>query len=299
MTVGVALDQYLLEHVAKKVVDRTRAEGVVKLLKRWFGHTPFEDVDIPACRAYAAARANGTLVAPLRKDGAGKGGKPVGSATARRELGILNAAAGHAARWKRIGPKAKPPTPMPSIELPPGGDPRDVFLSREELALAVDSASGRLRDFILVLYYTAARRRSVERLTPFQCDLRAWTINLTHPKESELERRSNKRRPVIPVDIKIRPIIERLHSVALSTNCGWLWGDDKDMYTAFNEHMTALGLPGHPHVMRHSRATHLLQNGVSIFDVARLLGDTVATVDRVYGSRTPDGLAAAIAGGGS
>lgn len=298
LDVATALDQYLKEHVATKVVDRVRAEGVVLLLKRWFKDTPFEDVDIPACRAYAAARKDGTLLAPLRKDGAGKGGKAVSESTARRELGILAAAAGHASRWKRLGPKAKPPTSMPSIELPAGGKPRDVFLTKPQLAVAVDSASGRLRDFILVLYYTAARRRSVERLVRFQVDLPAGTINLTSPTETDNERRSKKRRPTVPIDAKIRPIIERLYAESKLANNEWLWGDDKDMYTEFNDHMVGLGLPGHPHVMRHSRATHLLQDGVSVHNVAALLGDTIATVERVYRHVLMEALATAIEGDG-
>lgn len=294
LTVHEALDQYLKEHVAEKVVARKRAEGIVSLLQRWFGDTPFEEVDIPACRAYAKARVEGVLVSTKRADGAGKGGKPVSESTARRELGILNAAAEHAARWKRLGLRAKPPTPMPSIELPPSGPPRDVFLTKPELAKAIDSADGRLKDFISVLYYTAARRRSVERLTRFQVDPRAGTINLTHPKESAIERASKKRRPTIPIHAKIRPIIDRLYAESQLANNEWLWGDDRDMYTEFNDHMRALRLPGHPHVMRHSRATHLLQDGVSIHNVAALLGDTIATVERVYRHILQDALAAAL-----
>jgi integrase len=290
------------EHVSKKVVDRNRAEGVAALLKRWFKNTPLEEVDIPACRAYAAARMKGELVSPIgRKDGAGKGGRPVTESTARRELGVLAAAAGHAARWKRIGPAAKPVTPMPSIELPPGGAPRTVFLTKEELARVIDAASGRLKDFIMVLYYTAARRRSVERLTRFQVDLRAGTINLTSPTESDNERRSKKRRPTVPIDAKIRPIIDRLYAESKLANNEWLWGDDKDMYGEFSDHMIALGLANkkHPHVLRHSRATHLLQAGKSIYTVAKLLGDSVATVDRVYGHHALDDLAVDLAESGT
>lgn len=294
LTVTAALDQYLHEHVAEKVVDRVRAEGIIELLKSWFKDTPFEEVDIPACRAYAKARGDGTLVSPKRHDGAGKGGGPVSESTARRELGILNAAANHAEAWKRMGSKAKPPTPMPSVELPPGGPPRDVFLTKPQLALAIDSANGRLRDFISVLYFTAARRRSVERLVCAQVNLQAGTINLTSPSESAIERASKKRRPTVPIHAKIRPIIERLMIASEKAGTPWLWGDDKDMYTEFNEHMVALGLPGHPHVMRHTRATHLLQDGVSMHNVAALLGDTVATVDRVYRHVAQDALAAAL-----
>lgn len=284
-----------------KVVDIDRAEGILDLLKRWFRDTPFEDVDIPACRAYAEARVKGVLVAPLRADGSGRGGGAVTESTARRELGVLQAAANHAARWKRIGPKAKPPTSMPSIELPPGGEGRVVFLTKAELATAVDSANGRLRDFILVAYFTAARRRSVERLTRFQTDLRAGTINLTSPTENDNERRSKKRRPVVPIDPRIRPIIERLYAESKLANNEWLWGDDKDMYTEFNDHMVKLALAdkAFPHVLRHSRASHLLQDGVPIFHVAKLLGDTVATVERVYGHLAPADLATAIAESGT
>ena len=50
-----------------------------------------------------------------------------------------------------------------------------------------------------------------------------------------------------------------------------------------------------PHVLRHTRATHLLQKGVAPYAVASLLGDTVATVLRVYGHHCPNYLAEAIA----
>ena len=279
-----------------KVVAGDRARGAAALLKKWFKDTPLEDVDIPACRAYAKARQDGVLVSERRAAGSGpgRGGRAVSESTTRRELGVLGAAAGHAARWRRIGPKAKPPTPMPSIELPAAGAPRLVYLSKAELELAISTASGRLQDFILVDYYTAGRRRSVERLSRFQVDLRGWTINLTSPTETENERRSNKRRPVVPIDPKIRPLIERLYRASEAANSEWLWGDPKDMYREFNEHMVCLGLAdkAFPHVLRHTRASHLLQDGVPLFHVARLLGDTVATVEKVYGHIAPDDLGA-------
>lgn len=297
MSVSTALEQYRLEHVATKVVDRQRTEGIIGLLKLWFKDTAFEEVDIPACRAYADARMTGKLVSPKRGDGAGKGGIAVSSATCRRELGILQAAANHAARWKRVGPKASPPSSMPSIELPPGSEPRVVFLTKEEWNLALGSARGRLQDFMLVLYTTAARRRSVERLTLAQVDLRAGTINLTSPHETANERRSKKRRPVVPLEPNIRPIVERLMIEAEKTGSIWLWGDKTDMYTPFNEHMKACGLAdkGFPHILRHSRASHLLMDGMDMYYVAKLLGDTIATVDRTYGHMNPDDLGTKLA----
>ncbi len=62
-------------------------------------------------------------------------------------------------------------------------------------------------------------------------------------------------------------------------------------------------LPGaHPHRLRHSYATHLLEAGTPIHHVAELLGDSVATVERTYSHvlRTKTevaGLASGLLGG--
>lgn len=308
--VATALDQYLREHVAEKVISKGRTESVAALLKQWFKNTAFQDVDIPASRAYTEARMSGKLVAPGKGIRKGRGGHAVSGSTARRELGLLVAAANHAARWKRIGPKASPPTPMPSIELPPDGTHREVYLTKPELELAISSlnpliASGddgakaalRLQDFIQITYGSAARRRSVERLTRFQVNLRFGTINLTSPRETPLELASKKRRPVVPISAKMRPIIERRMIEAEAAGVEWLWLTPTSMYRVFAEHLTAIGLAkkAFPHVLRHSRATHLLQAGVPIFHVAKLLGDTIATVERVYGHHIPADLALALA----
>lgn len=290
--VAVALDQYHREHVVPKVVARQRAEGIIALLKRWFKNTPLQDVDIPACRAYAAARQSGEL-----RGEDFRSSQKVAQSTVRRELGLLQAAANHAAAWKRIGAAADPPTPMPSIELPPDGQGRAVFLTKEELAVVFARAEGRLLDQMKVLYSTAARRRSVERLTRPQINLKAGTINLTSPLETENERRSKKRRPVVPLFPEIRPIVERWLIDGEKAGSQWLWIQPDDMFDDFRRHLIACGFPDRafPHVMRHTRASHLLQDGVPIEFVARLLGDTIATVERVYGHLRPDDVSAKIA----
>lgn len=49
-----------------------------------------------------------------------------------------------------------------------------------------------------------------------------------------------------------------------------------------------------PHVLRHSRATHLLQDGKNPWAVAQLLGDTLPTLLRVYGHACSNYLAETI-----
>jgi integrase len=292
LTVNDALDDYGREHVTQHVVDKRRQEDAIRHLKAWFKNTLLIDVDIPASRAYADARRTGVVGGGRRrKDGTGS------DSTIRRELVVLQAAANHAARWRRVGPAAIPPTAMPSIEMPHEvrveSIGEDEWLTKDEFNLALSRATGLLRDFILIAYDTASRREAVERLTRFQIDLKNGRVNLRHPGETDNQRRSNKRRPVVPIGPRARPVYERLLA---ATNSEWLFGEPRNWYRPFRRHMEAIGLSHkrNPHILRHSRATHLLQDGVTIYDVARLLGDTVATVERVYGHHSPEYLAEAI-----
>jgi len=289
-TVAQALDAYWQEHCSLKVIDRVRQGGIIQRLRDWFGDTPISDVDIPKCREYADARRSGAVgggaTRPARRNGA--------DATIRRELNVLRAAANHAMRWRRLGPTADPPTPMPFVETPAEGHRDAEWLTQDELAMVLRYAEPDLHDYVMIHYYTAARRRSVEHLTPFQVDLSRSRINLRRPDETDLQRSSKKRRPIVPIDPAIRPIVERLMTQNGAT--GWLFGADKDFYHRFRKLLGDLGMPhkGRPHILRHSRATHLLQAGVPIYAVAKMLGDTVATVERVYGHHCPDHLATTI-----
>lgn len=283
LTVKGALDDYLREHVAAKVVDVRRAKDAIAHLVAFYGSRPLAEIDIPASRAYADARRAGRIGGGRRRPDASGA-----DSTIRRELVVLRAAANHAARWKRIGRNE-----LPSIEMPPESPGRQVWLTKRELRNAIDGAPLQLSAFIQVAYYTGARRASVENLTRAQVDLRAGRINLTSDAETGNERRSKKRRPVVPIDPRMRATIEQLMIDAEERGDQYLF-TRRDMYRPFREHMEQFGYPSNIHVLRHSRATHLLQDGVAIYDVARLLGDTVATVEKTYGHHSADHLASTI-----
>jgi integrase len=54
------------------------------------------------------------------------------------------------------------------------------------------------------------------------------------------------------------------------------------------------GLKASPHVLRHTAATWLVMDGVPLREVARLLGNSEAIVEQVYGKHSPDYLRRAV-----
>jgi integrase len=291
LTVAKALDDYYAEHVTAvddegrpNCADTERQAIAIKHLKTFFGDVLLSDVDIPMSRRYAATRRAGTVGGDChghRKKG--------GNSTIRRELNVLVAAANHAQRWKRI-----PADRMPSVELPLGKtisqDEEAPYFSKPELHALMECADGELREFIELCYWTGARRRSIEQLERSQVRWDRKQIIL-----QKLDKKATKKRqPIVPILPEMRlPLLI-------------LWGRDGgerlfsglDYYRRFKTLCEALGFGerSHPHLLRHSRATHLLQAGVSPYAVSKLLGDTMETIERVYGHHNHDDLAREIGG---
>ena len=266
LTVPTALDDYYREHVTLKCADPSRQEIAIEHLKAFYGDRPVAEIDIPRSRAYADARRAGQI-----SDG-----------TIRRELNVLLAAANHARRWKRI-------TEMPSVELPSekrlGEDEQASYFERSEINMLIDLAEGELQQFIELAYWTGARRRSIENLTRGQVKWEQKRIILMQPGK----RVTKKRQPIVPILPRMEPALKQL----------WAHGGDPRLfgraafYQPFRDLCESLGMADRhkPHLLRHSRATHLLQAGKSIYTVARLLGDTVSTIERVYGHHAADYIA--------
>lgn len=285
LTVAEALDQYAREH---KVGAEDRRRYAIDHLTVLLGSKPLASVDIPLCRWYKQQRR-------------------VKDATTRRELGVLQAAANHALRWRRIAA-----ADMPSIELPPNSDPRMLWLFEDELQRLRDAATGRARLFIDLAYYTASRKGALEYLTWDRVDLAAGRIMLADP----CGRLNKKRKPVVPIAEDLGKLLKHytlMRELAIPQPfnryryvMGWKGDTPSDIRPAFDAAAHRAGLemlPARdgrpagrltPHVLRHTRATHLLQKGVDPYAVAALLGDNLSTVLRVYGHHCPGYLEEAI-----
>lgn len=276
VTVDQVLDWYVQDHVQRKVVDKQRQLDAIANLRVFFGDTAVGEVDVVMSQAYAAARRAGHVKRERKRNRSAV----ASNSTIRRELVVLVAAVNHAIFVKKL-PKGS----EVAVELPAEDRVHDAapWITKSVLLKAIENAKGPLRDFILLAYYTAARRRSIEYLTKGQVDLKHGRINL-QPINSP---RTNKRKPIVPVYPEIRPVLERL-MVASATD--YVFGEPVSFYRPFVDLMADLGVEAHPHLLRHSRATHMLMDGEDPYKVAKLLGDTLTTVERRYGHASVDYL---------
>lgn len=282
--VSSILEDYEREHVHTRVVDKQRALDAIDHLNVFFGRMRASEITIPECRAYAEARHTARIGGQRRN-----GDRIAGSnGTIIRELTVLKAALNHAAKWGRIDR-------VPYIEKPSAPPPRMQWLFKDELAVMREAATGRTKHFIELAYWTGARRASVETLTVFQVNLATNRINLSKPGEQ----RTAKRRPIIAIPSEVRPLVEELMQAAVKEGNQYLLGHGGSIQTGYRWLCRKVGLEtleprdtreggsNSPHLLRHSRATHMAQEGKDLWAVANLLGDSVSTVQRVYGHHCP------------
>lgn len=255
------LKQYQSEH---DVVAWKRVKYAIQALTGYWVGKGVTDIDIPSCRQYTAFRMD----------------QGVSLSTIARELTCLRAACHHAHRWSRIDR-------VPVFEVPTDLPKREIWLFKDELRTLIDAADDTMKLFIRLCYGTGSRRAAIEQLQWDQLNFQRRTINLAKIGE----RKTCKRRPTVPMG-DLSDVLAHRH---LHRKNEWVLGSGRDLFYEFQKTLSnadLLSVPQRdgrpagkitPHVLRHSRATHLLEDGASIFAVSKLLGDTPTTVQRVYG----------------
>ena len=105
---------------------------------------------------------------------------------------------------------------------------------------------------------------------------------------------TKKRQPPAPIPARLLAHMRRWHAKGIVTDrfVEWNGAPVASVKTALKTAVRLAGLTGRvtPHTFRHTAATWLMQNGVSMWRAAGFLGMSVETLDRVYGHHHPDYL---------
>ncbi|MCE7902851.1 MAG: site-specific integrase [Gammaproteobacteria bacterium PRO9] len=274
-------DIYWREHVLPRVIDQDRMAGTWKHLQSEFGDKLVQRLRPEDFERYVGKRL--MWVQP---------------ATVRRELSVLTAALNHMVKTKRLKPSQ-----LPYIPLPPVSPPRDRWLTAEEItalhraaeARAVRQHAGagtplrlsRVQRFLHIVLNTGARRRVVEKLTWDRVDFQRGLIDFNYGGPQ-----SKKRKPVVPISDALRVVLIRAYDERKGP---FVLDHSGAIRRAFDATAAEAGLPGvHRHTLRHTWATHASMNGVDLLDIARVLGNSLEMVRKVYAHHQPEYLRRAV-----
>lgn len=289
LTIAELWDVYDKGHIQKNAAAKDTARYSWANLRPHFGALTPDAIDEGVVDDYEGARTEGTI------------GRPSVSATIRRELAALIACLNwHAdeARGKKRLLSAKD---VPHVRLPADSDPRDRWLTSDEIkALFGVEMTERLRVFLMLALETAARKRAILELTWDRVDLETGMIRYGVPGRKA----TKKRRASVPISTALRPFLE-----ARRRPSGLVVPPGGDVWAQIQSAVRRAGLAEHvargtgeaakstgvsPHTFRHTAATHMARRGVPLYDIAGILGNTLAIVERTYAHHCPGRLRDAV-----
>jgi integrase len=219
----------------------------------------------------------------------------ISDSTIRRELGALRAALNY-------GLKHDMTARIPVIEKPRESEPRAAYLRKDEEPRFWQAAQmwgqdkgpggAALALFVALALDTAARRDAILGLTWERVHFDQELIDYRVPGR----RVSRKRNTVVPINSRLMPLLRDAAARApvdlAGRPVGRVLGCGEDIVKRrFRKFTADIGMPWvTPHVCRHTWASLAAQDGVPLFHIAKMLGDSVATVERTYAKLAPSDL---------
>lgn len=294
VTVGAILEGYLKERKGK-VRSHDTLRYACAAIQRHLGNLEPEHLKSATVHKYAEDRRSEgvtrTFSATVIENGQKRTvqrsmHKPIADGTIAREIQTLRAALKWAFGERWIS--APPPVKMPVR----ASKPRERWLTKDEARSLVDGcASPHAKLFVRLALSTAARAGAILELTWDQVDLTRGLIDLG-------EGNGNKRRSVVPITQQLRAALEEAKTLSVTEYVIESKGKPvKSVKTAFQAAVKRARLDDTGvviHTLRHTAATWMVQAGVPLAEVARLLGDSEKIVEKVYGKHTPEYLRRAV-----
>ena len=275
-TVGDLLDEYEKD-------SRTRGLSLThrrKLdhLQSFFGSLPVEHLTQHTILQYSSQVRNQRT------------GQPLAPNSLRRSLGVLGAALRYAVKAGLITADKVPYIPMPP---PVVGEARPLTVDQETrfLQLAAGTSVGeprltRVHRFAYLALCTGARKAAIQELQWPQVNLASGLIDFRNTQ------RTKKRRVVIPISDRLLPVLDLAYQQRINDS---VLDDARDTRHEWDRLVKGTEFADFRiHDTRRTFATLAAQAGVSMWDIAGMLGDTVETVAKHYAQHSPDYLRDAV-----
>jgi integrase len=276
------LERYIRDHIELNLRGSTTQRGALKPVLDFCGNQPLTDVTPDLLRRYRRHRA-----------------RTVADATARREMGAMNAAL----KWAKRNSLLPADWVPPHFDLPPNGAPRENVLTEAEAQQVWDAASSlflgsgpfasrRIGLFICLALDTAARAGSIEGLTWDRVNMAGGFVDYRDPGR----RVSRKRRVLVPISDRLQIIMQAAYDQRATIKNGkYVLGNSADTHMGFRQLMDGMGLHDCTrHDLRRTWATIKARRGVPLWEIAGVLGDTIATVTKHYAHHCPGHLRSAV-----
>jgi integrase len=300
LTVAELWSIYDQKHVQVVPVMPKNIENSWKNLGPFFGHLTLAEIDQDVVDEYEEKRTDGAL---------GRACKP---ATVRAELIALRACFNWHSAAGRGKKRLVERRDLPVFDLPPEGAPRDRWLRTDEIEKILKAAKelhpgadrmSRGERFIWLALETAARKQAILDLTWDRVDFETGVIHFAVPGR----RLTKKRRPSVPISNKLRPVLKQMHEERINN---YVMDSGANVIMTIrlivelsgivpppakrkpNQKPSSNGIS--PHTFRHTAATHMARRGVPLYDIAGVLGNSLAMVERVYAKHCPGRLLAAV-----
>lgn len=262
---GQAVEAYLIGK--GEIASIKRAQVAWKAAKPFWDKLPISRVDEHSATAYREKRAHCRAI------------------TVRNELAVIRAAL----NW---GEKKGIVTQAPFIKMPALPEAQIRHLTKPEFRRLLEGAARpHVKLFLKLAVGTGARSNALLDLTWDRVDFERNLITL-NPKDRV---QTSKYRATVPMNDQLRDALMEAREGAMSD---WVIEHGREKVGSIKKGFAAAcqrsGIVATPHMLRHSAAVWMAEDGVPMPEIARFLGHTDSRItERVYARFTPQFLAKA------
>lgn len=244
-----------------------------KAIEPRFGHMEVNGITIADCRAHVAERRVKTERFP----------NGISDGTIHTELGHLRMVLLWAKKHQLIDV-------VPAIERPTKPEAKDSFLTRVEVKGLIDAAKvPHIALAIRLLIGTGARIEAALQLTWDRVDFPRGMIQLRNP----FDKARRKGRATVPMNAALKESLQQAKSESMSPFViEWAGAQVKSIKKGLKTAGAEIKRPDvSPHMLRHSAAVWLAEDGHSMWEISQFLGhNDIKTTTRIYAKFSPTHL---------